>query len=58
MNREHCPECGHLLSKNGSECHFCGWDERFDQYSYSFKVENDLSYHDPNELRPDQQPGF
>ena len=24
MCREHCPECGHLLSKNGSECHFCG----------------------------------
>ena len=37
---------------------FLRWDEKFDQYSYSFKVENDLSYHDPSEFRPDQQPGF
>ena len=58
MDREHCPECGHLLSKNRSECHFCGWDERFDEYSYSFMLENHLAYHDPSEWRPDQQPGF
>jgi len=58
MLREHCPECGHLLSKTRSECHFCGWFESIDQCGYTFEVKNDLSHRDPSELRIDQQPGF
>ena len=58
MFRECCPECGHLLAKNGSRCPFCDWDENSDQYSYCLELENDLCYHVPNELRQDQPPGF
>lgn len=58
MYTECCPECGHLLSTNRSGCPFCEWDENFDQYSYSLKVESDLSYHDSSELSQDQLPGF
>jgi hypothetical protein len=54
MFRECCPECGHLLSKNRSGCPFCNWDENSDQYSYSLKLENDLSYYDSSELSWDQ----
>jgi hypothetical protein len=54
MFRECCPECGHLLSTNRNMCPFCDWDESSDQYSYSLKVENDLSYLDLGELSEDQ----
>ena len=50
MFGECCPECGHLLSKNRNMCPFCNWDEDSDQYSYSLKVENDLSHLDSGEL--------
>ena len=58
MDRECCPECGHLLSRNRALCPFCGWDEISDRYGYSFKVENDLSYLDSGELIQNQLPGF
>ena len=63
MFEECCPECGHLLPKNRKDCLFCRWDENLDQYSYSLKLENDLSYNDsvysgPGEIRPDQLLGF
>ena len=58
MFEDCCPECGHLLSKNRSVCPFCGWDENLDQYSYAFKVEDDLLHSEPSELYPDQLPGF
>jgi hypothetical protein len=58
MYTECCPECGHLLSINRSVCPFCEWDENFDQYSYSLKVENDLTHHDSSELSPNQLPGL
>ena len=58
MFRENCPECGHLLSNNRSTCPFCNWDENADQYSNSFEIENQLLYHVPEEMRPDQLPGF
>ena len=58
MFEDCCPECGHLLSKNRRDCPFCRWDENVDRYSYSFKLENDLAYHDLIEIRPDQLPGF
>jgi hypothetical protein len=58
MYQDCCPECGHLLSRHRNQCPFCGWNVNFDPYSYSFKLENDLLYHDRNELRPDQLPGY
>jgi hypothetical protein len=58
MDRECCPECGHLLSRNRALCPFCSWDENSDQHSYSLKVENDLSYLGSSELGQDQLPGF
>jgi RNA polymerase subunit RPABC4/transcription elongation factor Spt4 len=58
MNRECCPECGHLLSTNRSICPFCDWEEDSDQYSYSLKIENDLSYLDLSQIGQDQLPRF
>ena len=54
MFGECCPECGHLLSTNRNMCPFCNWDENSDQYSYSLKVEKDLSYLASDELSQDQ----
>jgi len=58
MYRECCPECGHLLSSSRRTCPFCDWEENSDQYSFTFKVENDLSYSESIELNQDQLPGF
>ena len=57
MFGECCPECGHLLSNNRSTCAFCGWDDNFDQYNYTFRIEKDLAYHLTDEYRPDQLTG-
>ena len=54
MFGECCPECGHLLSINRKICPFCNWDENFDQYSYTLKVENDLSHLDSDASSQDQ----
>ncbi len=53
-----CPECGHLLINNRNKCPFCEWDESFDQFSYSLKIENDLAHHLADNYRPDQLIGY
>jgi hypothetical protein len=58
MNRECCPECGHLLSRNRSVCPFCDWGEDSDEYAYSLKIENDLSCLDSSEIGQNQLSGF
>lgn len=27
MSRDYCIECGHLLTKRGLRCSYCGWSE-------------------------------
>jgi hypothetical protein len=34
MNHDFCPDCGHLLTRVASRCHFCGWSERVDHFTY------------------------
>ena len=30
MPDEFCPDCGHLLSRNVTRCHFCSWSDGID----------------------------
>ena len=60
MNKDCCPECGHLLSKNRSLCPVCGWDEISDQNDHYFGAEKfvEYNYNYADEYRPDQLPGY
>ena len=53
MHKDHCQECGHLLSRNQDYCAFCGWRERIDDHLLWQQMEHQLLYPYPEQYRPE-----
>lgn len=51
MRKDHCRECGHLLSKNRDFCPFCGWQECAEERDLWLKMEHELLYPYPEQYR-------
>lgn len=58
MSDNNCPECGHLLSKNGTSCPFCMWSQEDDLAAVRLNRNNREPDYYFDEIRPDQLPGL
>ncbi len=58
MSIDNCPECGHLLTNEGTECPFCAWHKEDELVSVRMNRNDlELDYY-MDDIRPDQLPGF
>jgi len=54
MFKECCLECGHLLSKQGTFCPFCGWDLQDEQLVDNLETDRQLHGLYLADIEPDQ----